>query len=124
MENWFAAAAAGVLAVFGGFGARDASSSMPRKPDLGSTTVKQMKDQRPASTTKPSLDVACVSGAVAAHEASLAAGESTFTLGIHSAYSTRAAALASAYSQSGNDAIKTAVKAAWKDKTRFSKIKG
>jgi hypothetical protein len=112
MNNWFAAAAAGVLAVFGFAG--DRAPTTTHSFNGGTSTHKV---ERVASSTKPTLDISCVAAAVAAREASLDNAASGYTSGINAAYTARASALASAYALSGNDVIKTAVKAAWKQFT-------
>jgi hypothetical protein len=111
MNNWFAAAAAGVLAIFGAHGDKGSTSV---NFNQGSSTH---KEQRVGTSTKPTLDVTCVANAVGARESSIDSAETTFTTAMNTAYTTRATALASAYAQSGNDAIRAAVKSAWKQFT-------
>jgi hypothetical protein len=111
MNNVFAAAAAGVLALFGFAGDRVTTSTA--NFNQGSSTHKEQRDTRVGSTTRPTFNISCVSTAVAARESSLDAAVSTYTTGINSAYTARATALASAYAQTGNVAIRAAVKAAW-----------
>lgn len=115
MNNWFAAAAAGVLALFG-VGGQHAPTTTHNFND-GTTTHKERRDERISSSTKPALNIMCVSAAVSARETSLNAGVATYTNAIKTAYTTRAAALATAYGLSGNDTIRAAVKTAWKQYT-------
>jgi hypothetical protein len=114
MNNWFAAAAAGVLSVFGALGGHDAiNASTSHDFGNGTTTHKEQRDTRFGSTTPPTINISCISAAVATREASIDAAVATYTAGINTAYTTRASALASAYGLTGNDAIRAAVKAAW-----------
>jgi hypothetical protein len=115
MNNWFAAAAAGVLALFG-VGGQPATTTTPNFND-GTTTHKAQRDARVSSTTKTSVNIMCVSAAVSTRETSLSAGAATYTSAINTAYATRAAALATAYGLSGNDNIRSAVKSSWKQFT-------
>ena len=109
MGNWFAAAAAGVLALFGASSTGDHHFPPPHD---GTSTGEHQRFDRHASST-PQIDFTCVSAAVATREAALDTAVSTHTTDINAAYTTRASALASAYSQTGNDAIKKAVRTAW-----------
>ena len=110
MQNWFAAAAAGVLALFGGVGGQHVNTTTPNFN--GDGAHRPTKDMRVASSSPKNVDMTCVAAAVAAREASLSAGISTYTTAVNTAYTTRASALATAYGQTGNDAIKAAVKTA------------
>jgi len=102
--NTLAGVAAGFMALFG------ASSTIDHRPPENdalrghaSSTV-QVQGQ---------ANVACVAAAVAAREQALGTGISAYTQSINDAYSARASALAAAYTQTGTDAIKKAVKSAW-----------
>lgn len=57
--------------------------------------------------------ITCIKDAVAARETSLGAGWTTFSTDVSKAYTARAAALATAYSNDTHQEIKTAVKTAW-----------
>ena len=91
---------------------------------LGSSTtpgiLQRLRDRmqsRPASVKErvyTSKDIACVAAAIAAREAALSAGAQTHGNAVTSAYTTRAGALANAYTQTGgNSVIRDAVKKAW-----------
>lgn len=97
-------AAAGIFSLFGVGGHGTNPVYQPRTDDGGTART---------TTTHQSVDLACVSKAVAARETSLASGMSTFTGSINSAYSTRSSAMQSAFSNSTPDAIRTASKTAW-----------
>ncbi|OGG49687.1 hypothetical protein A2763_03335 [Candidatus Kaiserbacteria bacterium RIFCSPHIGHO2_01_FULL_54_36] len=103
MESIFVAAAASIAAIFGGLGGGDHKAPLQDR--------NQIKIH--ASSTASGVNIACVAAAVAAREASLQAGISTNMQDVTAAYTTRASALASAYTQTGNDAIRKAVKSAW-----------
>lgn len=113
MQNWFAAGAAGVLALIGGFGGHASSSG---HINMGSTTRQIVRADRPlgqnASSTK-AVDIPCVSAAVAARESALGTAITTFNNSISAAYTARASALASAYGSTDQTAVKNAVKTAW-----------
>jgi hypothetical protein len=98
-------AAAGVAAFFGGA----SSTADHRLPP----PHRQEVQQHATSLKAGSFDVSCVAAAVAAREAVLAAGISTNSQAINTAYTDRAAALASAYAQTDQGAVKKAVKSAW-----------
>jgi len=102
MGNWFAAAAAGVLALFGASTTGDHRFPKPPRDEF-----------RPHASSTVTVDMACVSQAVAARESALDSALATHTQDINAAYTTRATALASAYAQTGNDSIKKAVRTAW-----------
>lgn len=116
MNNWFAAGAAGVLAIVGGFGGHNASSTRDMHMNIGSTTRHEQRDEKPfgrtASSTK-SVDIACVSAAAATRESALGAAIVTFNNSISAAYTARASALASAYASTDQTTVKNSVKTAW-----------
>jgi len=114
MNNWIAAAAAGALAIFGLGGQAPTTT---HDFNGGTTTRKEARDTRTASSTKPVISITCVATAVAAREASIDSAASAYTAGVNAAYTARASALANAYTLTGNDSIRTAVKAAWKQFT-------
>jgi len=114
MNNWFAAAAAGVLSIFGAMGGHDGrSASTSHDFGNGTTTHREERDTRAASSTGSAANISCVAAAVAAREASMGTAVSTYTAGINAAYSTRASALASAYALTDATSIRAAVKTAW-----------
>lgn len=108
MENFLAAAAAGIAAMFGGFGGGD-----NRMPPPDRNAIRNEIKMQASTTTRGSIDIACIAAAVAAREAALGTAASANAQALTSAYSARASALASAYSQTGNDAIKKSVKSSW-----------
>lgn len=68
------------------------------------------------ANTKGALNqttITCIKDAVAARETSLGAGWTEFSTEVSQAYTARAAALATAYSNDTHQEIKTAVKNAW-----------
>ena len=67
-----------------------------------------------AAKAPSAIQIACVASAVNAREVALDSAISTYTQAVNSTYTTRAAALQQAYSQTaGQGVIKTAVKTAW-----------
>lgn len=85
---------------------------------IGSTT----KEGRPlnmkvSSSTKPlsAEQIQCVGVAIATREASLASGIGTFNQSISSAYTTRAAELAVAYSKTNVAELRASISVAWKN---------
>lgn len=109
MENFLAAAAAGIAAMFGGFGGAGNNKMPP--PDRNA--VRNEIKMQASTTARGSIDIACIAAAVAAREAALGTAASGNAQALTSAYSARASALASAYTQTGNEAIKKAVKSSW-----------
>ena len=108
MENFLAAAAAGIAAVFGGFGGGDNRMPPPERNEVRNEIKLQA-----STTTRGSIDIACVAAAVAAREAALATAVSANAQALTSAYSARASALATAYTQTEKEAIKKSVKSSW-----------
>ena len=108
MENFLAAATAGIAAMFGGFGGGD-----NRMPPPERNAVRNEIKLQASTTARGSFDVACIAAAVAAREAALGIAAGANAEALTSAYSARASALASAYSQTGNEAIKKSVKSSW-----------
>src|SRR3989344_1305136 len=108
MENFLAAATAGIAAMFGGFCGGD-----NRMPPPERNAVRNEIKMQASTTARGSFDVACIAAAVAAREAGLGIAAGANAEALTSAYSARASALASAYSQTGNEAIKKSVKSSW-----------
>ena len=108
MENFLAAAAAGIAAVFGGFGGGDNRMPPPERNEVRNEIKLQA-----STTARGSIDIACVAAAVAAREAALATAASANAQALTSAYSARASALATAYTQTEREAIKKSVKSSW-----------
>jgi hypothetical protein len=120
MNNWFAAAAAGVVSLFGGFAGSHASTSHTFNVNDSSSTRKEMHDVHVASSTKTAINISCVASAVSAREDSLNTALTTYTSAIESAYSARSSALVLAYAQSDSNAIRSSVKTAWQQFTSSS----
>ena len=100
--NALAGLAAGIMAFFG------ASTTVNHVPPARDDVARA----RATSTVRAQADIACVAAATAAREQSLGAGMTTYTRSVNAAYTARASALASAYTQTGNDAIRKVVKSA------------
>src|SRR3990167_8504722 len=66
MENFLAAATAGIAAMFGGFGGGD-----NRMPPPERNAVRNEIKMQASTTARGSFDVACIAAAVAAREAAL-----------------------------------------------------
>lgn len=116
MENFFAAATAGIAAIFGGFGGGGNNKLPPPNRNEIRNEIKLQASttaRGPAVARRGSIDIACVAAAVAAREAALGTAASGNAEALTSAYSARASALASAYSQTDNEAIKKSVKSSW-----------
>lgn len=118
MESLLASVAVGAgmlaAAVFSPFGG--ISDSINTR--IHSVSDRNVIGRSMASSTP---DIACISAAVDAREEALGDGSGVFTKAIDSAYSARATALHSAYTQSGTEAIRKAVEAAWKSFTSATK---
>lgn len=115
MMEALVAATAGVFALFGGGHPGDRPDNKPFRPEM----------ERHATTTGAmSVNIACVAAAVAARERALDAGVATYTTDINTAYTARAAALATAYAQSDRDAIKKSVRTAWQTFAAALKLDG
>jgi len=102
MQQWLASAVVGFMTLFGGV---NASTTHDNHPNIqvhnGSSTL--------------SVKVSCVAAAVAVRESALDGAVTTHETAVSAAYSDRALALATAYALPSNDAVRGAVKIAWRN---------
>ena len=117
IKAWLASAAVGAMTLFGASSTGDHKPPRMEGREKATSTMMERQGEREmnrmGSSTTKTIDVACVAAAVSAREVTLQAGITTLTGDTNTAYITRATALASAYTQTGNDAIKAAVKTTW-----------
>src|SRR3989344_9599818 len=108
MENFIAGAAAGIAAIFGGFGG--GNNKMP--PPERNAVRNEIKLQA-STTARGSFDVACIAAAVAAREAALGIAAGANAEALTSAYSARPFPLPSGFFQTSHQGIKKSVKPSW-----------
>src|SRR6266478_2807148 len=97
MNNWFAAAAVGLLTLFGLGGQSNTTTTHDFSPST--STHNEERDLHVASSTKP-INIPCISDAVTIREAALDTAIAAYTSDLQAAYGARALALANAYSYS------------------------
>jgi hypothetical protein len=112
-------AVAGAVTIFGASSTGDHARMPPvRELKERATITRELRQNfekrssSSATSTKP-LDMGCVSVAASTREIAIGSAVTKFTTDTNAAYTARASALASAYAQGSNDAIKEAVKTAW-----------
>lgn len=93
------------------FGRCDQSANALEGRLSSSSKASSSRDRKITNISAESI--ACVGTAVATRENSLSSGMSTYSQSVNSAYTKRATDLATAYSQTTGEAVKTGVKSAW-----------
>ncbi len=116
VKAWLASVAVGAMTLFGSSTTGDHRPPRVDDRQQGSSTEIRDRDHfsgRSASSTGLTIDIPCVAAGVAAREASLGSAMTAFTTDSNTAYTKRASDLASAYTQSGQSAVRSAVRSAW-----------